>query len=346
MEMEFSKLERLVGAFIVGVIILLIATFVIIGRGKDWFETYITYYTTFDETYNLQENAAIKLFRADIGKVKQVTLEKNHVRLKLAIQEKYASRIREDTVAQVESPTLIGSEYIAIVPGTADAPTIAAGGEIPSREKRSIADILDEFEVEKTALMVIKALQEISKFAEYLNDPEGPLLISLNNLEATSGDVRKISNDLKAGKGPAGLLLESEDLLQQIVDIIARLDHVMENIDAATAKAPHAMDLVQENLTTYRDTGHALQARVEQARIAMEDIKRASADLQTIMVNIKSGSQRVPEITITFQEGIDEIRRGVEQVNRVVQSLQRSVLIRGNLPLESTPGQTDAGARP
>ena len=57
MEMEFSRIERLVGMFIIGVFMLLLATLVIIGRGKDWFETYITYYTTFNESYNLQENA-------------------------------------------------------------------------------------------------------------------------------------------------------------------------------------------------------------------------------------------------------------------------------------------------
>ena len=61
MEMEFSRIERLVGMFVIGVTILLLSTLVIIGRGRDWFETYIPYYTTFNESYNLQENAAVKL---------------------------------------------------------------------------------------------------------------------------------------------------------------------------------------------------------------------------------------------------------------------------------------------
>jgi len=40
----------------------------------------------------------------------------------LAILAKYASRIRQDAVAVVDSPTLIGSEYISIVPSAPNAP--------------------------------------------------------------------------------------------------------------------------------------------------------------------------------------------------------------------------------
>ena len=148
MDMEFSRIERLVGVFVIGVSMLLLATLVIIGRGKDWFETYITYYTTFNESYNLQENAAVKLFKTDIGTVKKITLEKNRVRVKLVILEKYASRIRQDALAVVESPTLIGSEYISIIPGSAQAPLIPEQGEISSREKRSLTDIFADFEVD------------------------------------------------------------------------------------------------------------------------------------------------------------------------------------------------------
>ena len=346
MEMEFSRIEKIVGTFVVGVFLLLMAMMVMIGRGKDWFETYVTYYTSFNETYNLQENAAVKLFRADIGKVDDITLEKNRVLVKLAIREKYTSRIRQNAVAVVESPTLIGSEYIAIIPGSTDAPPIAHSGNIPSREKRSIDDILTEFEVEKTAKMVVKAIQDISIISENLSNPEGPLLVSLNNIERVSSDIQKITTDLEAGKGPMGLMLKSDDLLQKIVDNMEKMSHILENIDRAAASAPDTMLLVNENLTVFRETGGAINEGVEQAKEILEEIRRSAGDLQTIMENIKEGSHQVPEITTSFKEGILEIRQGVEEVDRVVESLQKSVFIRGNLPPDPVPQPTDAGARP
>ena len=346
MDMEFSRLERLVGIFIIGVSMLLLSTLVIIGRGKDWFETYITYYATFNESYNLQENAAVKLFKADIGTVKKITLEKDRVRVKLAIQEQYASRIRQDAVAVVESPTLIGSEYISIIPGSSQSPLIPEQGEIRSREKRSINDIFAEFEVEKTAMMVVKAIQDISEVAQYLSNPQGPLRATLNNIQKTSGHVEQIASDLRAGKGPMGTVLKSDDLLKQILYNIERMGAILDSIQAASAKAPGTMDLVQDNLTIYRDTGKMVTSRVAQAGKILEEIQAAAANLQIILKNIKAGSVDVPRISTSFRDGVDEIRDGVEEINRVVDSLQKSVFIRSNLPPEPAPQTTDADARP
>jgi phospholipid/cholesterol/gamma-HCH transport system substrate-binding protein len=346
MDMEFSKLERMVGTFVIGVCMLLIATIVIIGRGKDWFETYITFYTTFKESYNLQENAAVKLFKADIGRVKSITLDKNTVRVKLIILERYASRIRQDAIAVVESPTLIGSEYISIIPGSPQSPLIPEQGEIPSKEKRSLNDILTEFEVERTAKMVVKAIQDFSVVAQDLSDPKGSLRTALDNLENTSRHVEQIVADLRNGKGPLGTVLKSEDLLRQITAGMDRMETILENINETTAKAPKAMDLVQENLSAYRQVGESVIQRVDQAGVILDQIQSSSEALKITLKNIKSGSYNIPRISTSFRDGVQEIREGVEEIDRVVESLQKSILIRNKLPKGPEPLNTDAQARP
>ncbi|MBI5897584.1 MAG: hypothetical protein HZB24_16750, partial [Desulfobacterales bacterium] len=242
------------------------------------------------------------------------------------------ARIRQNAVAVVESPTLIGSEYIAIIPGSTDAPAIAPEGEIASREKRSITDILTEFEVEKTALLVVKAIQDISQVTQRLGDPKGPLIASLENIEKVSANVQRITTDLDAGKGPMGMLLKSEDVLKRLVESIDRMGQILSGIQATTAQAPQTMALVQENLV-------ALQANMDEANRILTEIKAITTDL-------KAGSRNIPQISATFKEGIQEVRQGVEQTNRVVEALQNSYLIRGNLPPEPIPAKTDAGARP
>jgi phospholipid/cholesterol/gamma-HCH transport system substrate-binding protein len=246
----------------------------------------------------------------------------------------------------VESPTLIGSEYITIIPGSADAPLVPHGGDITSREKRSITDVLTEFEVEKTAKLVVKAIQEISGVTEALSNPNGALMVSLSNIERISTNVKQITQDLEAGKGPMGLMLKSEDVLQQVVDNIERLGIILADIQRVTARAPRTMDLVDENLVLFRGSGASLQTSLSQAQQILSNIQKAADDLQSIMNNIRAGSEKVPQITTSFKQGVEEIRQGVEQVNRVVDSLQQNVLIRGHLPAEAAPLPTDAGARP
>jgi phospholipid/cholesterol/gamma-HCH transport system substrate-binding protein len=346
MEMEFSKLEKVVGTFIVGVVLLLMSTLVIIGRGKDWFEKYVPYYTTFNESYNLQENASVKLFKADIGKVQSITLTQNRVSVKLLILDQYASRIRQDAVAVVESPTLIGSEYISIIPGSPDAPLIAPNGEIPSKEKRSISDIMSEFEVEKTAKMVVETIQDLSNVAQKLSDPNGPLWSALSNVDRISGNIEQITADLKSGKGLIGALMTSEELLREMENRVKQMDTILNTVQIAVDKTPETIDLVNSNLATFYNAGVSIQERVNQAKTILAEIQVGAANLKQITDDIKAGSTHVPKIATTFRDGVQEIREGVEQINRVVDSLQQNVFIRPHLPAEPPPGNTDAMTAP
>lgn len=342
MEMEFSKLEKVVGTFIIGVVLLLMSTLVIIGRGKDWFEKYVTYYTAFNESYNLQENASVKLFKADIGKVKKITLTQNRVRVKLQILDQYASRIRQDAIAVVESPTLIGSEYISIIPGSTNAPQIQPNGEIPSKEKRSISDIMAEFEVEKTAKMVVETIQNLSMVSQKLSDPEGPLWSAMNNVNRISGNIEQITTDLRDGKGLIGALMTSEKLLKDMEDRLDQMDTLLATAQEAVQQTPETMELVNSNLATFRDTALSVQQQVDQVKVLLEDMRISATNLKQITNDIKAGSTHIPRIATSFRDGVEEIRYGVEQLNRVVKSLQKNVFIRSNLPAEPLPGNTDA----
>ena len=252
MEVDYNKKEKIVGTFVIGIVVLMLAVLIIIGRGKDWFKTYITYYTTFEESYNIKENAAVKLYRADIGKVKKITLAEDKVRVKLAILEDYSSRIRSDSVTIVDSPTFIGSEYISIIPGSVNAPLIEKGGEIPSREKKSVDDILAEFEVEKTAKMVIPAIQYVAEIAQIMRDPKGPLFAALDNLNKILFYVERVSRDIEAGKGTIGGIIRSRELLDKIFSDLDKLGEVLENINKASSKTPVIMDQVQDQIQCSR----------------------------------------------------------------------------------------------
>lgn len=331
MELVFSKKEKIVGAFIIGILILLLTTVILIGRGKDWFKRYFTYYTTFNETYNLQENAAVKLYNAEIGKVKKITLAGDKVKVKLVILEQYASRIKTDTIAVVKSPTFIGSEYVAIIPGTSGAPLIPEGGEIPSMEKKSIEDILTEFEVQKTARMVVKAVQDLSEVAQIMRDPQGPFFTALSNINKTLSHFEKIVRGIQEGEGTVGGILKSKALFENILDNVHKVGDILENISEASAKTPEIMDQLKDSIT-----------RVKRA---LKEIDENIDKLKGILFNLEQSSYDFPEITQSTKEGIKEIREGVENVNKVFKSLQKNFLIRSNLPPEPSGVNLDAGLR-
>ncbi|MCK4466739.1 MAG: MCE family protein [Desulfobacterales bacterium] len=317
MNLDFSKKEKTVGTFIICIIVILLTTVVIIGRGKDWFKTYITYYTSFDESYNLTEDAAVKLFKANIGKVKKIILVENRVKVKLAILEEYSSRIRSDSVAIVESPTFIGSEYISIKPGSADSPLIPEGGEINSTAKKSISDLLAEFHVEETAKKVIRMVQDISEITQIMRDPDGPFFTTIDNLNKTIFHLEAITGDIQAGKGTVGSMLKSREVLQIILDDLDKVTQILKSIAEASSKTPEITNKVLDSISS---------------------IKR-------ILKEVEEGSHDIPEVARSTKRGVNEIREGVENIDKVVESLQKNFLIRPNLPPEPKGKNVDAGLR-
>jgi phospholipid/cholesterol/gamma-HCH transport system substrate-binding protein len=314
MELNFSSKEKMVGLFMFFVLLLLLATVLMIGRGKDWFRSYVRYYTIFAESYNLAENAAVKLSKAEIGKVRRISLHGDRVKVEISVLREYASRIRTDSLAMVESPTLIGSEYVSIKPGSAKAAPIPEGGEIPSKAQKTLDDIIAEFQVEQTARKAVKAVQDLAEIAEIMRDPQGPLFAALNNTNLILAHMEKVTRDVRDGKGSIGGIVRSERLLNDLYREMERVDRILSRIETASPEM------------------------IENVRASLQDVRK-------IISNIEKGSRDVPEVTRSTKRGIREVREGVKNIDGVVQSIQKNPFIRPNLPPEPSGENVDAGLR-
>ncbi len=343
---DFSTKEKVVGMFGIFMAILLLATTIVIGRGKDWFRPTMTVYATFREGYNLEVNTPVKLYNTNIGKVKHIELAGEKVKVEMNIFKAFSDRMREGSVATVESPTLIGSEFVSIKPGPMDAPPLMDGALILSRAKKSIADILAEFEVEKTAKMVVDAVQGIAETAQQLRQPEGPLMTSLSQIEAITRHLEMVAADLQSGSGTAGSLLKSRELLESVLTQIDRLGPILEDLAAAVHKAPPTIDMVQENLASLQIVGDKTSVGLDQIHRILADVELSVVQLRRTLNNIEAGSAELPDIVRTTREGVQELRDGIESADEIMESVKQNPLIRSNLPVSPSPDATGAGLRP
>lgn len=367
MEQRYSKKEKIAGVFVVSTVFLLLITFVLLGRGKDWFKKHINYYTTFSESYNLQEDADVKLLETKIGKVKNISLSGDRVRVELVILEDYALRITAGAIATVKSPTLIGSEYVSIKPGkNKNALLIPHGGLIPSSPKRSLTDLLEEFRVEETAKMLVAAIKDFSELVQVIRTPDGPLFRILGDINKTTAHIERITYDLQAGKGSAGALLKSSALINRvhanlntagaILDHVAeatatlprkteQVDNILDHIHSASSKAPETINMMQENLVTIKTAGEGIVESISRIKTILQDVEENLSAIKVVLANTEQASFDIPEITSSSIEGINEIRDSVDDINTVIKSLQKNFLIRPNLPPEPVGKNTDAGLR-
>lgn len=335
MDTNFDRREKAVGSFLIIIAITVLITLLIIGRGKDWFETYATYYTIFNDSYNLKEGSPVKM-NTEIGKVKAIAPFEDKVKVELTVKQDYAHRIKTDSIAVVQTTAIVyGTDFVSIRQGTTDAEPLAEGGMIGSTEKQSITELLNEygaeFGVQEAARKINAIIQNAFDIVKRLKDPKGPLFTTLDNAYSTTFHVEGITRDLQAGRGTVGKLLKSPDLLDKIQAELDRVDVILENLGEASKRTPRTMDQVQESL--------------DRVKRVLDEVIKSVSSISIVLKEVEEGSGEIPQLTQSAKRGVQEMRDTLENADKILQSLQNNFLIRPNLPPEPKGEATEAGLR-
>ena len=272
MEEGFSRKEQLAGGFLLVLIIITVVTLLVIAQAKGWFQTQNTYLVKFRQGYNLHQGSLVKMFNAEIRKVALLsiiqTTERPQVEVTIKINQEYANLIRQDSVAEVVSHTLIGSEYVEISPGTSGYPRIEPHGDIPSRERKSVTEHLAELASEENILKVKQMLEHLAKFSEDLKNDEKILQSALNNID-------KVFLNLSEGKGTLGMLVMQKDLYNRVNQAVTQLDKFL----------VEAKILIVD-----------LKPMAQNLGVFTKSINEEIEPLKAIVANIKAGSEELPDL--------------------------------------------------
>jgi phospholipid/cholesterol/gamma-HCH transport system substrate-binding protein len=301
LQIEFR--EKMVGLFIIIAVSLALGIIVFIGRGQQWFKEKATYYIYFDEGYNLKPGSQVKLFNTWIGSVDKVELtQDNRVKVTIKVFKDLAGKIRRNSVATVDSPTIIGSEFIAITPGSIDLPAIPKGGVIPAKPKKTLGEYLKEFEVQKKIEDFGQLISDLRIVLEKLKDPKGPLFSILYNIE-------DVTNKMKNGEGNLGRLVMQEDLYREVKLAIKEIRGISAGIKEITGRMDKSAQSLPNTMETINDSVHKLDDVMSQLKTAME---------------------RAPAMQRQLEDALTE-------TNSILESVKKNFFIRLNLPPEPVP---------
>ncbi|MFH1135249.1 MAG: MlaD family protein [Pseudomonadota bacterium] len=328
MLIKYSPMERAVGVFILSAFLVFLMTVIFVGRGQNWFKVRHDYFAIYKEGYSLQPGTKVKLLKTDIGQVTGVELtENNKVKVSFSILAEYASKIRGDSRAAIESPTLIGSEFVAIVPGSMDYPIIPAGGQIPSQEQKKIADYLEEIDFEHKVLLIDEILENISFITRQIQDPEGGLFGTLHNIRTLTGIIAR-------GEGSLGGLVVQDEFYRKIMtemkvveDILSSISKTAEQVGTGAKNVRSASDFLDKGSRSIDKIIAGLEGSVPDLTA---DIALVLARLDNISRDLEKAMRNAPEIS-------REARDGIREVNIILDSVKKNFLVRPNLPRQPQP---------
>ncbi len=301
----------LVGAFVLGLSVVLIGVVLWLAAGGAWQKRYTLYLAMADESVaGLNVNAPVKFNGVDVGKVRDITLDPtSHARVRLTFAIERGTPIKEDTVAVLKTQGLTGIAYVELAGGAIDSPPLLATAAEPYpviRTKPSLSARLEN--------VLGSVLSKLDRTSSNID-----AILSDENRRAFTSALADVATLTRT-------LAQRKDTIDQAIASAARTLAHSERIGAQLGPVVAGIGRSAESLTVMGQETAAASALAGKAAQAV------GADVQ------RFGAETLPEVQRLLGEmGVlsASMRRLSEQTER-----HPAGLLFGRQPAPPGPGET------
>lgn len=239
-----------VGALVLaGLAVLAVAIF-LVGEREFLFVRKNRYYIEFENVSNLTVDNPVQLNGVTVGKVEEIILPEAFdatLQVWITVDRRHAERIREDSLARIQTLGLLGDKFIAVSSGSRDAAMIAPGGQIAAAPATEIdqlltsgGDVVDNLVVAASSLSNILARMERGEgLLGALITGGGGDGETLNETVTTIlTDLRDVLHDVKRGEGSLGRLLQDDRLALELEGAVTKLSTLATVLDEGEGLLP------------------------------------------------------------------------------------------------------------
>jgi phospholipid/cholesterol/gamma-HCH transport system substrate-binding protein len=298
--------ELKVGAFTLAGLLVIGFVVFMVGDERKLFESKLEYLAKFEEVQGLRRGSPVRMGGVDIGNVAEVgygqVAEDKSIVVKMLIVRDESRRIRQDSVATIESKGLLGDKMIVITVGSQKLPQIPPGGEIPSQTADDITQLMGKLGT--ISVQVEKVVSNLEKTTGQLADEKlhGDLRSSA---ESMSGILKAVDS----GDGYVGKLIKSPEESQ-------RLSQVMQNLERATAQLNQTTASINAILARVQN-GPGLAHEVlygEESSKAVSQFGGAADELRLTLKGIREGNGLARSV-IYGDEGSQQMMCNLNQMS-------------------------------
>ena len=234
---ERSELGRKlrVGTFILVALTAFLGMIYALGAKSRLFEAKYTIHAEFTEVGGLAEGATVRLAGVQIGRVSEVNLPGEpggKVRVDLAIAERFADRVRKDSIARIETQGLLGDKIVEITVGSRAAPATQPGDTIASRDPADIGQVVSQgAQTVKDVAAVAATLRETAEGLQQsrLLEDAG---VTMANARKLTDQIARIVDQVERGKGWANALIYQEPVaLRRLDGLIATTQALLDRVE-------------------------------------------------------------------------------------------------------------------
>lgn len=189
------------GLFVIGGVALFVLAIFIIGKQQNLFNPVFKVTATFYNVSGLQVGNNIRFSGINVGTVNNISIiNDSTVRVDMIVRREIQQFIKADSEVAIGSEGLIGDRLLIITQGSSNAPMVADGQELTSKEPVETDAIIASLEVTSGHVEVIT--KQLAEIMIGINKGEGTLglllqdSVTANNIDQTIANFKKSSEGL------------------------------------------------------------------------------------------------------------------------------------------------------
>ncbi len=322
-ELSLTRIEQIVGVFVLIPLIVLGIIFFIIAHGENLFETKYEIRTNLSQAYGIQPGTAVFVHGLQIGKVRQLLFnDQGKVEVRLQILEKFREKVRKDSLAVVsKSAVIFGETSIAIEGGTTTAPEVPPDGFVvaiepvdPKEFLAGIKPLVDQ------ATQTLVQVQRMSEDVNEINTTIGSLRNTLTHLEEATAKLPALLDDMKQVTVLARETIEEMPTIAATAkNIVIDMDEITEEIKTTAHALPPIMTTVHGAVDDIRVVTKGLRELEHDIPYIASSAKRTLDDIEVI---IRGAKKTFPISTMVNRGQPTPLRNGARSLR--IDQLHRS----------------------
>jgi len=334
--------DAVVGLFLVGGFLLLVATAVAVVRARHIFETRVHFYTVFKDSYGIAPGNTVTIASLDVGRVTDVRLtDEDRIEVHFDVRETFVGRVRADSVVEVQSPPglggIIGGTGLKISMGDQAKPVIAPGGFITGVDPMGMDEILAYFQDEQAGERGKAVLASIESLIHSLGAPDGPV-------QGILKDVAAVTQEVRGGEGRAGEVYAEVHRALRLINLlisdvrrqVAGAERILAGVESSAGHVEQALSGTPATVAKVNALLDGVGGLLAGVAVVLEDLKRVSAQAS-------GASEEVPAL-------LAEVDAQLKDLDVLMDGLRDSFLVRSLVeeperPTALDPGLSDGGGR-
>lgn len=302
------------GLFILAGLIVMMFSFYMIGNNTSMFGSSFKLKARFNNLNGLMEGNNVLFSGIQAGTVKSIDIiNDTTIEVTMVIDSKVKSYIHNNAEAAIGTEGLMGNKVINIQPGKVNSPIVKNGDLLTAQKLTSMDAMLQTLSKTNNNIATIsEALKttvlklDTSAIFNVLNDKNIGISLrsSLKNINDASNNTSEITGGLnqiviriKQGKGAAGLLLTDTAFSGNLKTALVKLRSASDNANKMSLHLNNLASNVSHDLLYGKGPLHALF--------------------------------RDSMITQRLNTSMDNIQKGTDGFNQIVEALKHNFLVRG-----------------